>query len=297
MALKGFDFAWTKPTPAQVKANGGHWVAGYFSHDATKDLTHALVSGFLAADIAVVSVWETTTGRATEGQAAGVTDAHAAEAQRIACGLPATHVIYFAVDEDTSWASVQAYFDGAVSVLGAARVGVYGGYHVVEGAHAHGIRYLWQTIAWSGGQWSAHANIRQEGGTVWGGSADVDQAEVTDYGQTPRPANVPAGGKPPVKPPLPTVSLAHVVAAAHKDPAAPQGHLTFKADVLIVEHALAAEGLLDPHWVDGSYGSKTVAAYAAWQRHQGFSGSDADGIPGHTTLAALGARHGFHEAA
>jgi hypothetical protein len=186
-AVEGLDFAWTKPSPAQVKAAGGHWIAGYFSTDASKNLNHFNIPGYLSAGIPVVTVWETTTGRATQGHQAGVDDAHAAEAERIAAGLPATHVHHFAVDEDTSWSSVVAYFDGAISVLGLDRVGCYGGYPVIVGAHGHGIRYLWQTVAWSGGQWASFATIRQPGGMLLGGSADIDFSEAPDFGQTPRP--------------------------------------------------------------------------------------------------------------
>lgn len=96
--------------------------------------------------------------------------------------------------------------------------------------------------------------------------------------------------KPPTKP---TVSLAHVVAAAKKDPAAAQGHTTHRADVLVVERALRAEGLLAADYVDGSFGSLTVNAYARWQKHLGYSGTAADGIPGMTSLKKLGDRHGF----
>lgn len=52
-------------------------------------------------------------------------------------------------------------------------------------------------------------------------------------------------------------------------------------------------GLLSAKWADGSYGTKTIAAYAAWQRHCGYTGRDADGIPGHTTLTALAKQAGF----
>lgn len=185
--LKGLDIAWARPSTAQILATGAHWVARYFSTDLSKDLTAAEVHDYPAAGLAVVTVWETTTGRATQGRAAGIADARAAEARRRAVGLPDTHVHHFAVDEDTSWASVQAYFDGAASVVGSGRVGCYGGFPVIEGAAAHGIKYLWQTTAWSGGRWSSHATIRQTGATALSGGADVDQAEVPDFGQFPRP--------------------------------------------------------------------------------------------------------------
>ncbi|MFF3622325.1 peptidoglycan-binding protein [Streptomyces sp. NPDC002467] len=95
-------------------------------------------------------------------------------------------------------------------------------------------------------------------------------------------------------PPRPSVSLAHVVAAARRDPGLRQGGTTYPAEVNVVEVALAAEGLLsDAYAHDGSFGSLTVTAYAKWQRRRGFNGADADGIPGKATLTALGAAHGF----
>jgi hypothetical protein len=187
MALFGVDIAWDRPTIAAIKATGAHWVARYFSPDTSKNLTAAEVHDYPAAGLAVVTVFESTAGRATAGFAAGAADARLAEQQRIAVGLPASHIHHFAVDEDTSWASVQPYFDGAASVIGLARTGCYGGLHVIEGAAAHGLRFLWQTVAWSGGVWSSHATIRQTGGTELAGGADDDYAEVTNFGQYPSP--------------------------------------------------------------------------------------------------------------
>jgi len=105
--------------------------------------------------------------------------------------------------------------------------------------------------------------------------------------------SVPSAPHPPVPPKASGVSLAHVVAAAKRDPGLPQGGTTYKADVLPVEKALVAEGLLAAKYADGSFGSLTVAAYKAWQGQLGYSGSDADGIPGKTSLTKLGEKHGF----
>lgn len=89
----------------------------------------------------------------------------------------------------------------------------------------------------------------------------------------------------------PKVSLAHIVAAAKKDPAAAQGHTTYRTEVLLVEKALHAEGLLATTYVDGSFGTKTKDAYAEWQRHT--VPGPYDGIPGMTSLKKLGDKHGF----
>lgn len=92
----------------------------------------------------------------------------------------------------------------------------------------------------------------------------------------------------------PTVSLSNIIDAAKTDPPAPQGYASHPNDTRFVEHALVLEGLLDNQWAsDGSFGSKTVEAYSIWQQRLGYTGADADGIPGRTSLTALGHRHGF----
>jgi hypothetical protein len=106
----------------------------------------------------------------------------------------------------------------------------------------------------------------------------------------------PSAPKPPEPPTTPKVSLRHVVYAAQHDPAAAQGHTSYKGEALLVEKALKAEGLLASQYVDGSFGTKSVEAYARWQRSPaggGYTGSAADGIPGKASLKLLAARHGF----
>lgn len=91
--------------------------------------------------------------------------------------------------------------------------------------------------------------------------------------------------------PWPSVSLSKVREAARKDPDRPQGGTTpgAKEYVRIVEDALRKEKLLDAKWArDGSFETRTVQAYAAWQRRLGYRGSDADGIPGTKSLTMLG---------
>ncbi len=58
--------------------------------------------------------------------------------------------------------------------------------------------------------------------------------------------------------------------------------------VRVVEQALQAKGLLAASLVDGHFGTSTLDAYAAWQRSLGYSGLDANGVPGRTSLTELG---------
>lgn len=188
MTAVGIDIAWARPSVTEIKAAGAHFVARYFSTDPSKNLRASEVAAYRAAGLGTVVVWETTAGRATTGHAAGAADALAAEAQRKSVGLPSDMVLHFAVDKDVSWAAVAPYFDGVISVIGMDRTGCYGGIDVIVGGYARGIRYLWQTAAWSEGRWSEHATIRQAGGTTLHGGADWDTATVPDFGQYPRPA-------------------------------------------------------------------------------------------------------------
>ncbi|WP_063762233.1 glycoside hydrolase family 25 protein [Streptomyces sp. NRRL F-5123] len=112
----------------------------------------------------------------------------------------------------------------------------------------------------------------------------------------PKPA-APAPAKPkpaPAKPAAkPVVSLAHFLAAQKADSKGKQGHTTYTAEALVVEKALRTEGLLAAQYVDGSAGTKTRVAYAAYQRRLGYKGKDADGYAGLSSLKALGKKHGF----
>jgi hypothetical protein len=92
---------------------------------------------------------------------------------------------------------------------------------------------------------------------------------------------------------MPTVSLANLIDARRQDIPAPTGHTTHPADVLIVEKALNAEGLLHSGFVDGSWGTLTDTAYNAFRIRMGFTGAAAEGDPGRQSLTMLGNRHGF----
>lgn len=59
----------------------------------------------------------------------------------------------------------------------------------------------------------------------------------------------------------------------------------------IVQQALRTE--YGTVYVDGIWGPQTTSYYSRWQRSLGFTGSDADGLPGKTSLTRLGAKYGF----
>lgn len=109
-------------------------------------------------------------------------------------------------------------------------------------------------------------------------------------GKAPAPTSPPS-------PKRPVVDLSKLVAAARSNPSKAGTPVTYSG-VRTVEAALVDEGLLAKRYSDGHYGTTTLVAYSRWQLelYPGSStkpGGSADGIPGKSSLAALGKKHGF----
>jgi peptidoglycan hydrolase-like protein with peptidoglycan-binding domain len=83
-----------------------------------------------------------------------------------------------------------------------------------------------------------------------------------------------------------------VVYAARTEPQASGTPKSYATGVILVEKALYREGYTSIP-VDGHYGTVTKTAYARWQYRLGYRGSDANGIPGAASLAALGRKSGL----
>jgi len=186
--IPGVDYAWSRPGGAALKAAGKKFACRYLSRDPSKNLTRAEADDLAAHGVSCVVVWETTARRPLDGRTAGATDATAAAVQAKAAGMPAGRPVYFAVDFDATEAQqpvIDAYLDGAASVLGRARVGIYGGYYPVKRALDAGkATWAWQTAAWSGGNRDPRAVIRQGGRTrINGADCDLNTATAPDYGQ------------------------------------------------------------------------------------------------------------------
>lgn len=99
------------------------------------------------------------------------------------------------------------------------------------------------------------------------------------------------------KPGRAVVSVTHLLAAiAHDRPAPTGAKSAYFAEVAVVENALHGLGLLAGGLVDGSAGTSSFgagSAYAAYQHSLGYSGKDADGLPGLTSLTKMSERFGF----
>jgi hypothetical protein len=187
----GIDFSFAKIAPADIKAAGYKFVARYLASSSGKRITKSEADALRAAGLAVVLVFEDYANPKQnydgDATATGIHDAQIALAQANAIGFPSDKPIYFAVDydapeSDQQW--INAYLNACASVLGRSRVGIYGGYYVVKRAADAGlVYYLWQTLAWSGGQIDPRTHIYQNGQSAFGGGADVDEAKQANYGQ------------------------------------------------------------------------------------------------------------------
>jgi hypothetical protein len=184
----GLDYSWHGPlNPGVWKRDGYTFVCRYVSPNASKNLTVAEAKLLADYGLDIVLVWESTATRALEGYNAGRSDAAAAFKQAAALGMPSGRPIYFAVDTDTSYDRVTAYFRGVRSLRRLTEVGVYGGIRVIEGlVGTDNAAWFWQTRAWSGGRWSPFAHLQQfsfgyDGGGLY--SADSNRSYVADFGQ------------------------------------------------------------------------------------------------------------------
>lgn len=192
-SLEGCDFSAHDPgTPgsAALRAAGKHFVCTYLSGASDwRVLSPAELRELEAGGIEIVANYEADTETWRGGFQTGVGHAQYAQQNLVRVGLPPTMPIYFSVDYDASPGDqtvIDDYLRGAASVIGLDRVGVYGGFYVVERCHDNGTAtWLWQTSAWSGGQWY-HANHLEQyaySHNINGVDCDDTRAVQEIYGQ------------------------------------------------------------------------------------------------------------------
>lgn len=191
----GLDYAGGRPGGAAIAAEGYAFVCRYLSDGGPalpgKLLTPGEADDLRAHGIDIVSNWETTAEEMLSGYDAGASDAQAALARVLACGGFADRPIYFSADFDATPAQqdpINAYLQGAASVIGPGNVGIYGGYWPVSRALDAGVAaWAWQTQAWSGGLQDPRINILQNNSAgyayVNGVECDINESLTADFGQ------------------------------------------------------------------------------------------------------------------
>jgi Rv2525c-like, glycoside hydrolase-like domain len=196
MATKGADYSWDRPDLNCLWNQGVRFIVRYGSRDPSKNLAKAELDAALARGMGVCVVWQEGKTQMTRGYSGGQTDARDADAFVNGLGLPGIPV-YFSCDQDFEACSsadksaIDAYCDGAASVIGKSRMGGYGDDSFCKRQFDAGrITWGWQTYAWSEGMWEQRCQLRQvlNNQSVCGGYIDWDEAHAADYGQWPRPA-------------------------------------------------------------------------------------------------------------
>jgi hypothetical protein len=184
------DYAGTRPSPTGLYAAGKRFVVRYGGPGGDwKHLTAGEARALDAAGLALVANAEGSASGLLGGASVGADWARSADAHFRAIGMPAGRPIYLSVDFDVTsaqWPACREALRGAASVIGAGRVGIYGGLNAVQWARRDGVaRWFWQTYAWSGGRWASGNHIEQyrSGVIVAGGEVDLCRALTADYGQ------------------------------------------------------------------------------------------------------------------
>ena len=188
----GVDYSFSPPTVAQLKAAGVTFCCRYIGTPSSgKNLTLVEADALQHAGIDIVANYEgTSAGWMQGGRTAGVNVAKAAHADATRLGMPASRPIYFSADYNATFdqykTQIKPCLEGAASVIGTSRVGIYGGLEQVDWAFGDGVApWVWQTYAWSYGVWSKHSQIQQykNGQTLGSGVVDYNRAIVADFGQ------------------------------------------------------------------------------------------------------------------
>lgn len=190
MATEGVDYAWSRPDIGQLAAAGKAFACRYGGPGSSgKQLDPGEAQALSAAGVAIVANAEGAADGLLGGWSAGADWARRADAHFRACGMPPDRPIYLSADfgvTSAQWPAVREALKGAASVIGAGRVGIYGGRRAIEWARRDGVAaWFWQTYAWSYGVWVPGNNIEQyqNGVSLAGATLDLDRALQSDFGQ------------------------------------------------------------------------------------------------------------------
>lgn len=176
---------------AQAIADAGYQGAMRYLADRidAKHVDAAELRELWARGLKVGLVWENTEGDALGGYQRGVEYARRANQKADDLGYPRNNPlvpIYYAVDTETSWTYVAAYFDGICDYHAATGrpVGIYGSFQIIEAAARlePRITFRWQTGAWSYGQVSSHAQMFQYYNLVLNRTCDPNDVFAPEWG-------------------------------------------------------------------------------------------------------------------
>jgi len=197
--VQGGDYSYTRPSPACLFDAGWRFACRYTSRTPAKNMSYDECLRLVNAGIWIVTIHQPSDGFLLEGFARGQVAAR--EALALAedeCGMPEDRPVYYTLDFDPNplttaqWDQVRSTLDGAASVTGRERVGIYGARLAVDTLVPDHAAWGWQTRSWSGvpPRWSPKAVLRQYDIStpnhrifLCGGEVDRDVALADDFGQ------------------------------------------------------------------------------------------------------------------
>ena len=153
---------WLDYTTARPDLTGYVGVMRYLNIIATgtKGLTPAEITDLHGRGLPIGLIWETSADAALGGAATAVDHVARANAEADRLGAPDTAAIFYCIDFDATPAQVKDYVTTLLARLGRP-VGLYGSYTITTWARTVGVRWTWQTYAWSRGATDPDANIYQ----------------------------------------------------------------------------------------------------------------------------------------
>ncbi len=208
--IEGIDYSRGGPMRAgAVAAAGKHFVGRYAVNDLSPDgrgITASEYREMTSAGIDVFLYWEASEAWMLGGRNAGEHAARNAVENIVRAKMPVRMPVYYSHDiepQEHHYPAIAECLKGAASVVGIERVGLYGGFGIIDYAATRGLAtWFCQTYAWSGGQWSRFAHLQQYdnvGNFIGGVDVDLVRATVPHFGQASDFVTVPT-----TLPPLPT---------------------------------------------------------------------------------------------
>lgn len=185
MKLKGIDCSVpvSRTSADALYQLGYRFICRYLVPETyPKSLSAGEAQALTDAGFNILSVFETTAGRAGGGADNGAADGATAYQCAKNIAMPTGGTIFFAVDFDAAakdYDAIEAYLRSAAAQTGAYKVGVYGSYYVIEEMAKRGAcAGYWQTYAWSGGNLPKSATVYQylNDQTAAGISVDLNEA-------------------------------------------------------------------------------------------------------------------------
>lgn len=204
MAREGIDYSWARPGGANIKRAGKEFVVRYLWPDGEggKGLDLGELQDLLANGLEICLVYQAGTNTILGGHSVGVQQAKTAQSEINRLGLPAKSVVYFAADWDASpseQGAIDDFLNGAASVIGRERVGIYGKADVMQRCMQNkSASWFWQTYAWSRGRVQEGIHLYQYlNGQNLNGAVDYNRTSLDNYGQVSKAGQIstpPQGG-------------------------------------------------------------------------------------------------------